>query len=588
LELYKKGFLGISKVAELKKSFDKGELHLSHTFYKDYLISSGLSELTVYDFSGNIISKLLGQDGHISGLAIYEDKLISSSFDGTISLWDLSKTKSNKIVNPTVSLLITNDNEWVMWTPEGYFDSSENGYKYIGFHINQGYDKEARWVGIEKLYDHFYRPDLVKLALQGEDINPYTKGLSYLDVLKNPAPEIKITKVDNKTINSNAIAYNKDEINFEFDVSQVDNGGVGIIRIYQEGKLVKTIGAGKINRETANVVDDLETQKLTLKAQKSQEEYLSKLENSVTKSMNGTINDDELIKDVDITQTIDNSGIHKISLPLKAGENKIEIEAFNKSNTVASIREKFTVDAKIKNRKPTVYAIIAGVNEFEDNKRFSNLKYSENDAKAIGEILQTKVNEKVVSKLLLGKDFTKENLFKAINDIKSKAKLEDKLIFYVSTHGKVFKGDLHVVPQNNKYAKDFIKFEDMFKEIQSISALDQIFVIDACESGKAKDIVSSVYDSKASVLAKQSGVHVLLATAKGTFAFEHPNPDIKHGVFTNNILDALNSKKTDENNDRKISIIELSKVLKNPEFTTEYQYPIIRNVGQDTKVRDLN
>lgn len=189
--------------------------------------------------------------------------------------------------------------------------------------------------------------------------------------------------------------------------------------------------------------------------------------------------------------------------------------------------------------------------------------------------------------MLLGENFTKENLFKAINDVKLKAKLEDKIIFYVSTHGKVFKGDLHLVPQNNKYAKDFIKFEEMFKEIQSISALDQIFVIDACESGQAKDIVSSIYDSKASVLAKQSGVHVLLATAKGTFAFEHPNPNIKHGVFTNNILTALQSKKTDENGDKKISILELSKVLKNPEFITEYQYPIIRNVGQDTKVRDL-
>ena len=49
---------------------------------------------------------------------------------------------------------------------------------------------------------------------------------------------------------------------------------------------------------------------------------------------------------------------------------------------------------------------------------------------------------------------------------------------------------------------------------QSIKALNQIFVIDACESGKANDIVSSVYASRASVLAKRLGVHVLLATTK--------------------------------------------------------------------------
>ena len=585
------GTLVLSKDGKNLCSIEANQNSEQHSFYGfigRYIASgSEIGDINIYDRSCNYVTQMKGHEGAITSLAFQNDILISSSEDGIIKVWNTKKIlEKNDFIYPNVSLFIT-DNQWVMWTPEGYFDSSENGYKYIGFHINQGYEKEAKWVGIEKLYDHFYRPDLVKLALQGEDIKPYTKGLSYLDVLKNPAPEIKITKVDNKTINSNEIIYNKDEINLEFDVKQVDNGGVGIIRIYQEGKLVKTIGDGKINRESANVLEDLESQKINQQAKESQEEYLVKLDNSVTKAMNGTINEDELIKDVEIKSTVNNAGIHKISLPLKASENKIEIEAFNKSNTVASIREKFTIDAKIQNKKPTVYAIIAGVNEFEDNKRFSNLKYSENDAKAINEVLQTKVNEKVVSTVLLGKDFTKENLFKAINDIKSKAKLEDKLIFYVSTHGKVYKGDLHIVPQNNKQALNFIKFEEMFKEIQSISALDQIFIIDACESGQAKDIVSSVYDSKASVLAKQSGVHVLLATAKGTFAFEHPNPNIKHGVFTNNILTALKSKITDENNDKKISILELSRILKNPEFVTEYQYPIIRNVGQDTKVTDF-
>ena len=31
----------------------------------------------------------------------------------------------------------------------------------------------------------------------------------------------------------------------------------------------------------------------------------------------------------------------------------------------------------------------------------------------------------------------------------------------------------------------------------------------------------------------------------------------------------------------------MSKILRNPEYITDNQYPIIRNVGQDTKVRDF-
>ncbi|MDD3009353.1 MAG: caspase family protein [Arcobacter sp.] len=567
----------------------QGRSHNTYGFYKNYVVSA-FNNINFRTFDLPLLdikTQLVGHTSEILAIGIENDRLVSASSDNQIKIWNLSNVGKEAYILPLVSLYIAPNNEWVMWTPQGYFNSSENGYKYIGFHINQGFDKEAKWVGIEKLYDHFYRPDLVELALKGEDITPYTKGLSYKDVLKNPAPQVQITKVDNKNINTNEIIYKKDEINLEFNVNQIDNGGVGIIRIYQEGKLVKTIGDGEINRQTANALEDLESQKINQQAKQSQEEYLAKFDNSVTKSMNGTIEENELIDDVKVIETSNNSGVHKILLPLKSGINKIEIEAFNKSNSVASIREKLSVDAKIKKRESIVYAIIAGVDNFEDTKRFNNLKYSQNDAKSINEVLKTKVKEKVVSTLLLGENFTKEKLFKAINDIKSKAKLEDKIIFYVSTHGKAFKGDLHLIPQNNKYAKNFIKFDEMFKEIQSISALDQIFVIDACESGQAKDIVSSVYDSKASVLAKQTGVHVLLATAKGTFAFEHPNPNIKHGVFTNNILTALESKKTDENGDKKISILELSKVLRNPEFITEYQYPIIRNVGQDTKVRDF-
>lgn len=497
------------------------------------------------------------------------------------------KNDSLKYLKPKLSLKVFKENEWIAWTKEGYFNASPNGHKYIGFHLNRGYDKEAHWVGIDKLYDHFYRPDLVKLALQGEDISKYTKGLTYKDVLKNPPPSIKLVKANKKTVKSTEILHNANSIDLEFNINEVDGGGVGLIRIYQEGKLVQTIGDGKVNRLAANVIEDIEEKKLTKQAQIEQKKYLAKLDETVTKSINGTVNVDELVQQVHSETTENKAGQYKISLPLKAGKNSISIEAFNKTNTVASIREKIIVDAKIKKRKPVVYAIVAGVNEFESTGRLNNLKYSENDAKAIKDILNTKIKEKVVVKYLVGKDLTKANLNKAVKEIKDKAKLEDKVIFYISTHGKAIRGNMYLVPQNNKRAKDWIKFEELFKKVQSINALEQVFIVDACESGKAKDIVASIYDSKASVLAKQSGVHVLLATAKGTFAFEHPNPEVKHGVFTHNILRALDDKKTDKNKDKKISVIELSKVLRNPKYVTKQQVPIIRNVGSDTIVRDF-
>jgi hypothetical protein len=74
---------------------------------------------------------------------------------------------------------------------------------------------------------------------------------------------------------------------------------------------------------------------------------------------------------------------------------------------------------------------------------------------------------------------------------------------------------------------------------------------------------------------------MLLATTKGTYAFEHADKNIKHGVFTYKILEALKEKTTDLNRDNVISVIELSKKLKKAGSNTDYQYPVIRNVGND-------
>ena len=74
---------------------------------------------------------------------------------------------------------------------------------------------------------------------------------------------------------------------------------------------------------------------------------------------------------------------------------------------------------------------------------------------------------------------------------------------------------------------------------------------------------------------------MLLATTKGTSAFESPDQTVKHGVFTYRILQALKDTNTDTNKDQTISILELSKKLKEPQNDAEYQYPVIRNVGRD-------
>ena len=442
---------------------------------------------------------------------------------------------------------------------------------------------------MDKFYDHFFRPDLVKLKLQGEDISKYTGGVTYKEVLKNLPPTVSIASVNGSAIKTadKKATLATPTAKLSFNVTE-NNGGSGIIRIYQEGKLVKTIGSGQVHRQSADADIKAQEAQIDKKSKEAQTIYLAKVEDTVTKSLGREFNANELIETVNIDNgsAISTKGAHTIELPLKAGNNTISIEAFNKTNTVASYRDSVNINASIKPKEPKIYAIALGVNEFEQSS-VSPLKYSENDAKVIAEKIKKATSYQTDVTLLTGANMTKDNIQKALQNIKAKAGLEDKVIFYVSTHGKAVNGNLFLVPQNNKSVKNWINFEELFKEIQSISALDQIFVIDACESGKASDIMASVYDAKTSVLAKQSGVHVLMATTKGTFAFEHPDKNVQHGVFTYNILKALDDPRTDKNADKWISVVELSKTLQEPANNAEHKFPNIRNVGQDTQEKQL-
>ncbi len=529
--------------------------------------------------TGELIYTFEGHGGAINSIAFHPSKpfLISGSSDGTVKYWDIERKK-------LIATFISFEDKWITLTPEGFFNASSDAAQKL----NILYD-DMTIGSMRNMFDTFFRPDLVKLKLRGEDISLYTKNINLMSIIENKPPCININKTNNYT--------DKEKVTISFRVKEDNGGGVGLIRIYQEGKLIQTIGEGKIakSRKTANVDIVLDQEKLDKTMKLTQSKYIAeqkKEEEKIrlslfSKSARGILPIEETIAKVQPKTTTNKEGTYDLEIELKSGKNEISIEAFNKTNTVTSYRENITINANIPKQKPKLYAIVAGVNEFEFKNKELKLKYSENDAKDIREVAEEKMKtvfDDVEVIYLAGKEVTKVNILKAAQTISKKAKLDDTVFFYISTHGRAVRGKLYLVPYNNKLGKNWIDFEQTFQAVQSIKALNQIFIIDACESGKANDIVSSVYDSRASVLAKSSGVHMLLATTKGTSAFEHPDKNIKNGVFTYRILEALKNKTIDTNKDNFISILELSKKLKEPVNNADYQYPVIRNVGKDVEL----
>lgn len=71
---------------------------------------------------------------------------------------------------PLLSLFPHADgNRWIAWTPNGYYAASADGDMLIGWHRNNGMDREADFVPANALRDKFYRPDVVERILRTLD-----------------------------------------------------------------------------------------------------------------------------------------------------------------------------------------------------------------------------------------------------------------------------------------------------------------------------------------------------------------------------------------------------------------------------------
>lgn len=564
LYVYKKssGIFTLEKKISFKNFEAKKEVQI-----KAFLPNKGLLVL------GNEQRKLFYD---LDKFEVRED--IKDEFEVEVVLEEDKVVLYNLFSDEKIFDLWINKNTSFAVTPEGFFRGVNNFEDYVFFVKNK---KEV--ISLNQLYDLFYRPDLVLLKYLGKDISKYTKNINFETALLNPPSSVKFISVDNKGITSKEIETNKSSVDLEFEIVGKDKE-TGLINIYHEGKLVKTIGKGSIKKDIANAHSLEQEDKINSEVKLAQVDFINKLKSKSVDSLN----DENFVEKIKSKNILNKKKFYSIKLDLISGLNNIEVEVYNKTNTVSSIRHKLQIQSNAKTKEANLYAIVLGVNEFE-SKNVQNLNYSINDTKAIKDIIEKQEGKKykeVKVKYLVKNEFTKQNLKEAIEEFNQKAKLEDSLVFYASSHGKAFRGDLLLVPYNNLNFKNWISFDEVFKLLQENKALKQIFVLDTCESGKASDVVSLVYDSKASSLAKKSGVHMLLSTSKGTYSFEHKDPKIKNGVFTYNILQSLKDNSSDKNSDGFISVIELSDKLK--QRSLKYQYPIIKNIGSDTEIKSID
>ena len=138
------------------------------------------------------------------------------------------------------------------------------------------------------------------------------------------------------------------------------------------------------------------------------------------------------------------------------------------------------------------YAVLVGVNEY-DHAKLSPLKYAENDATAMRDVLKAGGYDTTLLTAALGKTDaksapTKDNVEKAIKDVLDKAKRRDTVVVSLAGHGLQFdkgKGAYFcprdAAPSADK-AETMVSMAKLFKQMDASGAGVKLLLVDACRN----------------------------------------------------------------------------------------------------------
>lgn len=122
-------------------------------------IAGSHGRLNLDSTNGNGGGPCVGHTSDVWSVAFSPDgrTLVSGSDDQTVRVWDVKPGSCQNLL----TVFAGDDNEWVAWTPHGYYTSSANGAKYIGWQVNRGQGKAALLYPAGQFRDQFYRPEVV-------------------------------------------------------------------------------------------------------------------------------------------------------------------------------------------------------------------------------------------------------------------------------------------------------------------------------------------------------------------------------------------------------------------------------------------
>jgi len=462
---------------------------------------------------------LAGHADGITALAFSADSrlLVSTSRDGTARIWDLAGAR---LLAQFVSF---NDGEWVLVTPEGYFAASPRGPVQLNFR------RGLELFSLNQFYDVFYRPDIVAAKLRGEDIGPLV-NLTVDDALRSPPPTVELARLPDAASGRVRVRY----------TVRSTGGGVGRIRLYLNGKLAHSDDGPAAAAQAAGAPLAL----AELSPVTAQRALILATRRAVV---------GERPPRPDLVEG-------EFELDPVNGENEVSALAFNGRNWLQGEVQRLGFRAERPQAPPRLHVLAVGIDRYRAAD--AELKRAVADARAFAARLSESARgyfdpARVEVRVLADAEATRASIVAALDDLAARAGPQDAVVVFVAAHGVIDGGRYALVTHDydGRLADaSLIGADALIDASQRVRALDQIFVFDTCHAGGLNLALSGYYDSRMTLFARNSGVHVFAgATDRQGAVDDHEG----NGLFTHVLLKGLAAREADRNADGQVSVVEL-------------------------------
>ncbi|HEX5170923.1 MAG TPA: caspase family protein [Cyclobacteriaceae bacterium] len=419
-------------------------------------------------------------------------------------------------------------NDWLVRNTDGYFSGTDDARKSIHF-VNG-----MKTYSVDQFFNEFYRPELLPqiFKTRGSDA---PGGTIQGELDTSPPPLVKIASLETS-----------DPTKIELYVKITNQGGgVNNLKLFHNNKNIP------IHREA-----------LKLPAQKGEHT------------------------------------VYKQVVELVGGMNTFSVVATNQ-NHIESDPASIEYFSDHASKSSVCYILAVGINEYKNPKM--TLNYAKPDAQALAEVLEQRtaaLYKSVELTTLYDRDASSEKILHALDEVSQQIHPEDVFIFYYAGHGSMVDGRFFFIPTESirlydlkSLQKEALEASVLQEKLRHISALKQLIIMDACQSGGSVEVLGTrgANEEKAiAQLSRSAGIHVMASAGSEQFATEFAS--LGHGLFTYLLIKALEGEADGAPKDGKVTIYELKSYMDDqvPETTRRMkgkpQYPYTFSRGQDFPV----